>query len=160
VNARMLLALVLALVLVPAVAGCGADEEDPAAPAAEPWPGPPQPDEDGNVPVDEFNAYVEEHDPDWARTPLLAAAAFYGERERMPGEGGEVTLVAERPEAEDERTVVVTEDELPDDSVRAVRYTLRFERADEETWRLAEAQWAQRCQPDRGQQDFAPEPCV
>jgi hypothetical protein len=139
-----------------ALAACGADD----GPAAEQWPGPSQAGDDGRVPVEGFNELIETRDPAWARTPALAAAAFYGERDRPPGEAGELSIVEERPERDDQRAVVVTDDGLPDDSIRAVRWELRFERADDGTWRLVEARWSQRCQPDRGHQDFAPEPCV
>jgi hypothetical protein len=56
-------------------------------------------------------------------------------------------------------TVVVTLDGLFDDSTRAERWTLEFE-PDGETFALTAAQWAQRCQPNRGHQDFTPEPCI
>jgi hypothetical protein len=50
-------------------------------------------------------------------------------------------------------------DGLGDDSVRAERWTLEFE-PDGESYLLTSAQWATRCQPGRGHQDFSPDDCV
>ncbi len=142
-------------VAVLALPACGGDDDEP-----ELWPGPPRAAEDGSVAVEDFNDAIEGRNPDWARAPLLAAAAFLGEEDRTSVEGPTISIIEERPEREDERTVVVTEDGLLDDSVQAARYVLRFRRGENERWQLVSAEWSQRCRPGRGHQDFAPELCT
>lgn len=151
----------LASTLVVALGGlgaCGGDDEDERTAT---WPGPPPDAAGARAAVADFNDLIEAESPDWARTPLMAAAAFAGDRPRTVGEGGtELSVLERRPEREGERSVALTEDRLPDDSVRAVRWTLRFERAGDGGWRLLEARRTQRCQAGRGHQRFSAEPCV
>jgi hypothetical protein len=120
------------------------------------WNGPPRPDEDGFMPVDGFNQFLDGH-PDVARSPIRATIEFV----RLKDPTGETTTVRatssqlENPQAV---RVVLTEDGLPDDSIRSVRYVLRFDKRGQE-WRLKRARRLQRCQPGRGHQKFSPQPC-
>ena len=56
--------------------------------------------------------------------------------------------------------VTVTLDGLLDDSVAAVRYAFEMTAAPGAPMRITTGTWAQRCQPDRGHQDFSTELCV
>jgi len=131
------------LVLVSAgVAGCGGDGAE--------WAGPPPAAADGAVSVAGFGVA--------ARSPLDTAAAFLRLDER---EAATTTLVS-RTGAEGGAlaTVTATFDGLLDDSVRAERYVLELERADDGTWHLVSAALGRRCQAGRGHQAFTPAPCV
>jgi len=132
--------------------GCGsAAEQEPA------WSGPPQPGPDGVVAVDGFATYRQSVDEDWERSAAMAAAEFLRLDERT---AQRTSIVAEAPaEGAGPQTVVVTLDGLPDDSVRAERWTLTFV-PEGETYGLTEAVWTQRCQPGRGHQGFSAEKCV
>jgi hypothetical protein len=112
----------------------------------------------GKADVSGFNAFVERARPDLARSPATLAAEFV-RLDRVSA--GTTSLVARAaPEGGGPATVVVTLDRLADDSVRAVRYILRFERRDEGSWHLRSAFRSQRCWPGRGHQGFSAAPCI
>jgi hypothetical protein len=139
-----------ASILAIAVAGCGGGDDAT-------WAGPPDATEDGTVAVDGFNAYAEDVDERWEGSATMAATEFLRLDERTVAR---TSIEAEAsPEGTGPETVVVTLDGLADDSVRAERWTLRFE-PDAEGYRLTSALREQRCQPERGHQDFSPELCV
>ena len=120
------------------------------------WNGPPAPDASGAIVVDGFNSFLSNH-PDLARSPIRAATEFV----RLKDPSALTTRViaqASRLENPDEVRVLLTEDGLADDSVRAVRYVLEFRRTDRR-WRLESARRVQRCQQGRGHQRFSPKPC-
>jgi hypothetical protein len=120
------------------------------------WNGPPPPDESGMIVVDGFNTFLSNH-PDLARSPIRAAAEFV----RLKDPRALTTrIVGQSPQLEspDEVRVLLTEDGLADDSVRAVRFALQFRRTGAR-WRLDSARRLQRCQPGRGHQRFSPKPC-
>jgi hypothetical protein len=139
-----------AFVLVLAAAGCGGDD-------GATWAGPPEADADGTVSVDEFNTYLDDVDEPWEGSATMAATEFLRLDERSVAR----TIVAAEasPEGTGPETVVVTLDGIADDSVRAERWTLRFE-PDGEQYRLTSALREQRCQPERGHQDISPQPCL
>jgi hypothetical protein len=148
VRAHVYAALVLWLV---ALAGCGGDDE-----AA--WDGPPDPSTDGIVAVDGFVQYAQDVDESWEGSPTAAAAEFLRLDEQAAA--AHTTIDEQRTgEGTGPTKVLVTLDGLFDDSVRAQRWTLSFEQVDG-TYRLTSAQWAQRCQPERGHQAFTPEACT
>lgn len=121
------------------------------------WRGRIRPDENGNIPVDAFNDFLGDH-PELARSPVRATIEFM----RLRDPSGLATIVrarASEPESPDAVRVTVTEDDLPDDSVRSVRYVLRFRRAGGRRWRVDSARRTQRCQRGRGHQRFSPRPC-
>jgi hypothetical protein len=121
------------------------------------WNGPPPPDESGHIPVGGFNQFLSRH-PDIARSPIRATIEFV----RLKDPTAMTTTVrakASRLENPQEVRVILTEDGLPDDSIRAVRYALEFRRRDRR-WELESARRTQRCQPGRGHQGFSPKPCV
>lgn len=135
-----------------ALAGCGGDKDNGAT-----WEGPPDPSADGTVAVDEFNSFMDDVEEHWEGSAAMAAAEFLRLDERTATRTTiDATAGAEGAGPE---TVVVTLDGLLDDSVRAQRWTLTFE-PEGDVYRLTEAAWAQRCQPERGHQDFTPEPCL
>ena len=120
------------------------------------WNGPPPPDESGAIVVDGFNTFLSNH-PELARSPVRAATEFV----RLKDPNALTTRVLARAselENPSEVRVLLTEDGLADDSVRAVRYVLEFRREDRR-WRLRSARRVQRCQPGRGHQRFSPRPC-
>jgi hypothetical protein len=121
-----------------------------------PWRGRIRPDESGNIPVEGFNRFLSEH-PRIARSPVRATIEFV----RLQDPSGVATIIRARasaPESPDRVRVTLTEDDLPDDSIRSIRYVLRFRR-DGRRWRLQAAQRTQRCQRGRGHQNFSPRPC-
>jgi hypothetical protein len=116
------------------------------------WNGPPAPDDSGAIAVDGFNAFLSNH-PDLARSPIRAATEFV----RLKDPQALTTRViaqASQLEDPDEVRVLLTEDGLADDSIRAVRYRLEFSRRGRR-WRLESARRVQRCQPGRGHQRFS-----
>jgi hypothetical protein len=158
-RARRVAAHALALL---ALSGCGGGDDGDDGEAAErpEWRGPVQED-GGGMPVEDFNRYLAEG-AEIGEHPLAAAAAFVGgaRGEPVEGEGPQTTFAEEPGGAEGERVVVATVDGLLDDSVRSVRYVLRFEADGADAWRLASAEWSQRCHEGRGHQGFSPEPCL
>lgn len=121
------------------------------------WGGPPKPDAGGVVSVDGFVSFQESVDEHWERSAAMAAAEFL----RLDERTAQRTAIAGTASAEgaDPAVVVVTLDGLLDDSVRAERWRLGFEQEDG-VYRLTAALRELRCQPGRGHQGFAPEPCV
>ena len=151
--------VLMALVVAASLAGCRGQPAPPApraegseVPVASPAP-------DGSIPVGEFGAYVQREEPEWRRSPLRSSLEFVGHDQPE----ATVTTLTERTdylEGAGPATVVLTHSGLGDDSVRAVRYVLRFESREDGTWRLVSARWAQRCAPGRGHQRFSLEPCI
>ena len=133
-----------------AFAGCAPSDERT-------WAGPPDPEPDGSVAVEDFVEHAENVDELWERSPVIAAAEFLHLGERSATRTSVVATTT--GEGAGPHSVIVTLDGLLDDSVRAERWTLEFE-PENETYVLASATWAQRCQPERGHQDFTAEPCV
>lgn len=120
------------------------------------WNGPPRPDESGAIAVEDFNRFISRH-ADLARSPIRATIEFV----RLKDPRALTTTVrarAARLENPNEVRVTLTEDGLPDDSIRAVRYVLEFRRSGRR-WRLESARRTQRCQPRRGHQGFSARPC-
>jgi hypothetical protein len=113
----------------------------------------------GDIPVDEFNAYLESAEPSWATSPLRASLEFL-RLDQPVALTTSVVMKTPLPEGGNQAVVRVTKDGLADDSIGAVRYVLEFERQADDGWRLRSASWAQRCQLGRGHQDFTPELCV
>jgi hypothetical protein len=134
-----------------ALAGCGGGGAHPT------WTGPPPPAGNGSVAVDGFDDYASKVDAEWERSAAMAAAEFL----RLDRTSAARTTIAGKASAEGTgpETVTVTLDGLPDDSVRAERWTLVFARGGD-VYRLARAARLQRCQPRRGHQDFSPAACV
>ena len=153
----------LVFLLVLAAAGCGYGDDDPdeqeSGPQAQAVPRVPEPrDGDGALPVDEFNDFVDDARPGFATSAVRTAIEFTNVGE---GEATTTSVVAfEGPEGSaDEASVIVTRDGLADDSVRALRYRIVLERADDRSWRLRSAQRTQRCQRGRGSQAFSTKLC-
>jgi hypothetical protein len=140
--------IALATFALAAVAGCGSDQAT--------W----EPDALGaNVGslVDDFNAYAEDVDEPWERSPALLAGEFL----RLDRTQASRTRIdAEAPgEGTGPATATVTLEGLLDDSVLATRYVLALTR-DGEVWRLESAEWTQRCRQGRGHEDYSTEPCL
>jgi hypothetical protein len=142
-------AVCLALV---ALAGCNGGDGNGDA-----WAGPPEPEADGSVAVDGFADYREDVDERWERSAELIAAEFLRLEERTAVR----TTIAGRSEGEGggPRGVTLTLDGLLDDSVRAERWLFLFEPAGE-TYALTSAVRTLRCNPGRGHEHFAAEPCL
>jgi hypothetical protein len=141
-----------AFFLVLVGSGCGNGNGSEAT-----WDGPPDPGVDGTVAVDGFNAYLEDVEEPWEGSPATTAAHFLRLDERTVSR----TTIEESTTGEGSgpTQVVVTLDGLFDDSVRAERWTFELTPGNE-TFTLTSARRDLQCQPDRGHQDFAPEPCV
>jgi hypothetical protein len=105
--------------------------------------------------VSSFNAYLKNRKGPASPTGL--ALEFVGADRTQSALM--TTRAQSSPEGGGPTTVTVTQDGLADDSVRATRNVLRFVPAGTK-WRLESAVRAQRCQPGRGHQNFAPGACV
>jgi hypothetical protein len=135
-----------------ALAGCQGDGGDEST-----WAGPPTPEADGSVSVEEFAAHQEDVDELWERSAELSAAEFLRLEERTSVR----TTIAGRSEGEGggPRGVTVTLDGLLDDSVRAERWLFVFEPSGE-TYTLFSAVRTLQCNPGRGHEHFSAEPCL
>ncbi|MEM1117077.1 MAG: hypothetical protein AAF845_04500 [Bacteroidota bacterium] len=91
-----------------------------------------------------------------ASDPEVAAEAL---AERYDGESQEV-LIEVIGETDTEAVVLLTALGLFDDSVRDERLRLTYALDDFGTWELVEAGRQIRCWPERGHQDWSPEPCI
>jgi hypothetical protein len=121
------------------------------------WDGPPAPDPSGNIAVDGFNDFLQDH-PNLRKSPVRATIRFVG----LDDPGALKTRIraeTNQLEAPERVRVVLIEDGLADDSIRAVRYALQFRRAGADNWKLQSAKRTQKCQPGRGHQNFSPAPC-
>ena len=137
-----------ALVLV--AAGCGDD-----APTVAGDPPLPRFEDDGAVPVEDFNDYLETVDEAWETDAKRVAITF---AQPVIQEGGRVG--ATLGTGDDGTTVaIVTVDGLGDDSAAARRTSVVLE-PDGDLWRLVRARWTHRCQVDRGHEDWSTVPCV
>jgi hypothetical protein len=136
-----------------ALVGCGGSDVDVELV----WGGPPQAGEAGGVSVDGFASFQSSVDEPWERSPAMAAGEFLRLDERTAARTT-IDARAETGEGTGAQTVIVTLDGLPDDSVRAERWTLGFEPEDD-VYVLAAALREQRCQPGRGHQGFSAAPC-
>lgn len=134
-------------------------EPQPSPEVAPAWGQFPTLEPSGDIPVDEFNAYLESAEPPWATSPLRASLEFLLLDEPLALTTS-VVMETHPPEGGDQAVVRVTKDGLADDSIGAVRYVLEFERQADGNWRLQSASWAQRCQVGRGHQGFTPELCI
>jgi hypothetical protein len=157
-----LLIAAAAALLLAGGCGYGDDDDDEQTPSAQGQAAPrlPEPeDETGMLPVEDFNEFLEAERPAFATSALRTAIEFVHAGE---GEAASTSVHAsEGPEgAGDEASVTVTRDGLADDSVRALRYVIALERGNDGSWRLRSAQRLQRCQPERGHQDFSPQLCI
>jgi hypothetical protein len=110
------------------------------------------------VAISGFNDFLAGDGKEFASSPIAAVTEFLGLDEST---APETTIVATSPaEVRNFSEVVVTSNGLLDDSVRATRYTVELQRDQSKLWRLRAADWAQRCQPGRGHQDFSAKSCV
>ena len=133
-------------------AGCGGDSGSAS------WDGPQRPfAADGTVPVQDFNAYADDVDEPWERSPALLAGRFL----RLDQSQATQTSIDATAQGEgtETATVSVTQRGLLDDSVAAERYVLGLQR-NGDVWRLSSALWMQSCRPGRGHEEFSPADCV
>ena len=148
-SARYAACLLAVLVL----AGCGSDIDVELV-----WGGPPDAAPGGAVSTQGFSSFQQEVDEDWERSPAMAAGVFLRLDERK---AQRIKIAAKAgPEGGGGQNVVVTLDGIPDDSVRAERWTLGFEEASDGVYTLTAALRELRCREGRGHQEFAGEACV
>ena len=147
-----LVAYVAPLLAGASLAGCGS-----SATSAQVWSGPPGPGAGGVVVTNGFAFFQKKVNEPWERSPAMAAAEFL----RLDGRtAARITISATASgEGAGPQTVVVTLDGLPDDSVRAERWTLAFKEQGG-VYTLSSATREQRCRAGRGHQAYAPGPCV
>ena len=135
-----------------ALAGCGSDVSVELV-----WGGPPKAGAGGVVSADGFAGFQANVDEQWERSAAMAAAEFLRLDERR---AVRTTIDAKAgPEGTGSQTVVVTLDDLPDDSVRTERWTLGFEESDG-VYILTAALREQRCRQGRGHQDLSADACI
>ena len=149
-HVRLLTCAGVALATV-VLAACGTSDESS-------WNGPPDPERDGSVSVEGFEAYRESVDEQWEDKAVLLASEFVQVSERAAAQ----TAIDTKATGEDGRqtvTVTVTLDELLDDAVHAERWELVMEPAGD-GFRLVSATRTQSCLPDRGHVAFSPASCA
>jgi hypothetical protein len=139
-----------------ALAGCGGSGGNEALPE---WSATPKPDAAGHVPVAAYNDFLAGDGKVFARSPIAATTEFL----RLDRASSlQNTVQATSPgEVRNFSEVVATLTGLQDDSVRDARYTLELQKDKTSgDWRLRAVDYAQKCQPGRGHQDFSPKLCV
>lgn len=163
--------LLIALCLSLGAVACTTPPEDPAQPpsAEEPAPEPPA----SETLADDEDLLAADFDPVAPATlPRLPGVTLIGDDPiaiaedllALPpeetAEGGynqSFDLIASD---ESETWVLATEENLMDDSVRSVRYRLRFVPTADDQWELVEAGRQQICWPGRGHQDWSTDLCL
>jgi hypothetical protein len=148
VSSTVILCAAAALAL--GVAGCG--DDTPAATEDTPQP---SFEEDGTVPVDDFNAYLDAVDEAWETDAKRVAIAF---AQPVAPEGGQVGAALGAGDA-GTTLAIVTVNGLGDDSAAARRTSVVLA-PDGDRWRLVRAQWTHRCQEGRGHEDWSIELCI
>jgi hypothetical protein len=138
------------IVLAVALTGCGGDDRTA-------WNGPPAPlPADGALPVDAFNDYLDAVEEPWERSAVGQATAY-----ALPAARETTDLRAEFVTNDpDGNAIVSVTIATLDDSVRAVRFVLRFDVLGDSAYRLVDATWQQRCQVGRGHQSWSRELCL
>ncbi len=121
------------------------------------WNGPPNPDSSGNIAVDGFNDFLQDH-PNLRKSPVRATIKFV-ELEDPGALKTQIRAETNQLESPEKVRVVLIEDGLADDSIGAVRYALEFRRVGGNNWKVQSAKRTQKCQPGRGHQGFSPAPC-
>lgn len=90
--------------------------------------------------------------------PREIAIAAFGIQEPQEGNFQQTVTV---DDGDRQQVVTITQNNLPDDSVRDVRYRVEFEPvAQRSQWRMVWAGRQQRCQQGRGSQDWTTEACL
>jgi hypothetical protein len=145
---------VVVFALVFALAGCGGSGASKTA--LPEWGGPPKADSAGHVAVAGYNDFLAGDGKIFAGSPTAATSEFL----RLDRTGAlQTTVEATSPgEVRNFSEVVATLVGLQDDSVRDSRYTLEFQKKNGQ-WTLRAVDYAQRCQPGRGHQDYSPKLC-
>ena len=105
--------------------------------------------------VADFNAYLESADEAWETSAAQVAIHFAQPVAQENEQIGTTLGVAD----DGDTLAIVTVTGIGDDSVAARRTSVVLE-PDGDGWRLVRAQWTQRCQLDRGHDDWSTEPCV
>jgi hypothetical protein len=127
---------------------------EPFADRAEFWTGRPEVGDDGNLTLPDIDTSID-NGATWSHDPVAFGNAVAGRPE--VNERRTIELVQQ---AEYEFRVTVTTSNHFDDSVFATRFAFTLNRDDAGQFRFVSGQWAQTCQPRRGQQDFSAELCV
>ena len=146
---RLVAALLVAMGAVTAV-GCGGDDRVA-------WDGPSRPfPVTGTLPVDGFAEDVDAVDEPWERSVVGLATAY-----ALPlvNDASDVHAEFVTSDPDGNAIVAVTLDVL-DDSVRELRFVLRFDVITDTSFRVLDAVWLQRCQTGRGHQGWSRVLCV
>jgi hypothetical protein len=130
-------------------AGCGGDESNA-------WAGPPRPlPANGNLPVEEFDAYLDGVGEPLTLSRLAIATAYV-----LPVVGDAASMsVMQLTETTGGPPPIEVVVRLDDDSIEAQRYELAVEDT-REGLRLTSGRWAQRCHAGRGHRGWSTDPCV
>jgi hypothetical protein len=145
-----LAAIAIVALACAALVGCG-DSERPT------WDGPPTPlPADGRLPVDRFATYLDAVDEHWEHSTVGLATAYV-----LPLAVETTDLHTEFQTSDPDGNAIVTVTlSTLDDSVRELRFVLRFDPVTDTSFRPLDAIWQQRCQLGRGHQSWSHEPCV
>jgi hypothetical protein len=118
------------------------------------WEGRPEVGDDGTVTLPDIDTAID-GDAAWSSDPVSFGNAVAGRVEI-----NELRTIELVQQSEFEFHVTVTTSNHFDDSVFATRFAFTLSRDDAGRFRFVSGQWAQTCQPGRGQQDFSAELCV
>lgn len=117
------------------------------------WPGRTEVDFDaGTRHAPGLDEFIDANQPGWARSPLSLAFQL------SPRVGPNEQFSAVHDEGADTLTTTVTG--FLDDSVNGVQTVWPLALGDDGLYRVGVGQYGQRCQPNRGHQDYRSEPCV
>ena len=106
------------------------------------------------IPVEIEN--ISEDIPLTGKNPSKIALAIFGFKNDVEGNfQEELTVNTNNP---NQLIVTLTQMEIPDDSVRSIRYRIEFIPKDNQ-WHLVWAGWQQMCWPGRGSQDWTTKEC-
>lgn len=111
------------------------------------------------VDIGNFNKTVQmarENNEEWASDPVMVSFLFVGAADSMTQ-----TIVRNYPSAESRNsaTVLITNDNLLDDSIRGIKYKVDLKKNDNGTWNIQGVGKAVKCWEGRGHTNFSAEPC-
>jgi hypothetical protein len=159
--AAVAVALVVAL-----AAGCADPVRQPGAtpwtppsspdPAGGRWAGKITADEAGALAAPGFNTLIDTAAPEWAKSADTTAAELAGLNEPFDGP---VEIYLHQDGENDAPTMTATLTRLGDDSVMAIRYSVRLTRGDDGRYRFGSGTRTFRCQSGRGHQSFGTDLC-
>ena len=105
-----------------------------------------------SINVEEFNAkIISQRDEEWTRSPLQVSLKFLGEDRDI----GRRTIELVRTDDSNEVFLVVTDQELPDDSVEGFRHEFVLRQESQGYWSLQKVEKPWKCKQGRGHLNYS-----